>query len=231
MTPNYGLPVPFINNVLAALRQTGDPGMLALAAKIDAWLVTGAGLTGGGKPVVPEIIAELAFHRPEQADLSVLGELAYMVGAQVSFGDSEDKVRKAIFNAIDGQKKKGQWLADAKPKIDAITGLSAVLWGNPNDLWPVRLDGDPSYSAQSLWSVRGAGGDGWGIIRTGFGTESIVPGNIYIDLGGNAGNPTAAVLAQVVAAISPDVVPAYYRIFLGYTTAGAFTVYAGGQSG
>lgn len=231
MAPNYGLPVPFINNVLAALRQTGDPALLALAAKIDGWLVTGVGLTGGGKPVVPEIIAELAFHRPEQADVSVLQELAYMIGANVAVGDSTDTIRKKIYSAVDGQKKKGQWFADAKPKIDVITGLSATLFSGINDVWWVRYSGGAGEPIQPSWSIRGTGEAGWGLYRIGSGIEAIIPGNVYIDLGGNAGNPTAAVIAQVVAAISPDVVPAYYRIFLGYTTAGAFTTYAGGQIG
>lgn len=223
MAKYRGLPTPFIQNVLATLRQASDPGTVALANKIDYW----------AENVAAEIAGMLAIHRPEQAPYVVLQELAYMVGANVVLVDSEDTIRKKIFAAVDSQKKKGQWLADAKPKIDVITGLNSVLWSGINDFWPVRIGNTPGMTYGSNWSIRGAGDNAAypGIIRTGTGTEAIIEGNIYIDLGGTAGNPTAATIAAVVAAISLDVVPAYFKEFLGYVVAGAFTVYAGGQIG
>ena len=197
--------------------------MVALANKVDYWL----------ENVAAEVEGMLAIHRPEQASAAVLQELAYMVGANVVLGDSEDVVRKKIFAAIDQQKHKGLWVEDAKPKIDLITGLSSSLFSGTNDWWPVRIGNGPGMSYQNKWSVRGAGDITayMGIIRTGDGDEAIIPGNVYIDLGGTAVSPPASAIAAVVAMLSPDVVPVYYKIQLGYVVAGAFTTYPGGTIG
>jgi hypothetical protein len=66
------------------------------------------------------------------------------------------------------------------------------------------------------------------IIMIGAGSESIIAGNVYIDVG--ISTLTASQVALVVAALQ-DIAPAYMRLFLGYTTSGVFTAYVGGQLG
>jgi hypothetical protein len=218
MAAKVGL-TPTINNFPKVMQLAGDAGTTALANKMDYWI----------NLVTAEILAMQAFMRPEQAAAVVLPELVYMFNAATQLMMSDAQVRQAIASAVKAQKKRGEWAASVKPVIDAITGFSASIWLGLTADWPVRV-GDQTFLGYG-WSVRGAGVNAnWmGIIRTGSGSEPIIPGNIYVDVGTSTLTP--AQVAQIVQAIATDFVPAYFRVFLGYTTAGAFTVYAGGTIG
>jgi hypothetical protein len=217
MAKYRGLPTPFIQNVLSSLRQASDPGMVALADKVDYWL----------SQVSVEIEGMLAIHRPEQAAFVVLQELGYMVGADIIFGDSEDEMRKKIYAAIAAQKNKSLWTEDAKPKVDLIAGGDSKLWGDPYvDDW-ILCGGVPDATEPTFSYWASLGYDGidlaLGIWMIGDGTEVVIAGNIYIDVDNAA--LTAAQVQEIVDALLRDVVPAYMLIHLGYVTGGAFTEY------
>ena len=164
----------------------------------------------------------------ESCPTGSLDELGAMLGVSFKQTDTDRQKRAKIASAVRSQKYNGTWPYSAKLAIDAVTGFSSSIWSSPQSDWPVRIGDASSYNSGLHWMIRGSNATDEAIIRTGFGSESIIAGNIYIDVGTNT--LTAELVALTVAAII-DIVPAYERILLGYTTAGAFTVYAGGQIG
>jgi len=197
-----------------AAQKNPDAAWVALASKMDS-------IFGG---VLTEVKLAERMHLAYQAPASVLDELGYMVGAGITQGDSDSQKRKKIWGAVPSQKSRGQWIASAKPIIDIITGYSASLFSGYDDFWPVRLGGDIAYGYDK-WANRGSGAVAAyvGMVRTGDGDEPIVGGNVYIDLGNGA--ISAAVIQQVKDAIATDIVPAYYRVVLGYISSGSFVEY------
>jgi len=164
----------------------------------------------------------------ESCPTGSLDELGAMLGVSFKQTDTDRQKRAKITTAVRSQKYNGTWTYSAKLAIDAVTGFSSSIWGSPKSDWAVRIGSDSSYISGLHWMIRGSNATDEAIIRTGFGSESIIAGNVYIDVGTNT--LTAELVALTVAAIL-DIVPAYERIFLGYTTAGVFTAYAGGTIG
>ena len=164
----------------------------------------------------------------ESCPTGSLDELGAMLGVSFKQADTDRQKRAKIASAVRSQKYNGTWPYSAKLAIDAVTGFSSSIWSSPQSDWPVRIGDASSYNSGLHWMIRGSNATDEAIIRTGFGSESIIAGNIYIDVGTNT--LTAELVALTVASIL-DIVPAYERIFLGYTTAGVFTIYAGGQTG
>jgi len=218
------LPTPAINYLPKNFQD--DPWMISLAAAIDRVCAQiQVDMIGGVDPVSYSWLPGMRdFMVPESCPSQLLNELAYMVTAIVFPTDSDATKRSKIKTAVASQKKRGTWSYSVKPIIDAITGYSSVLWSSPQSDWPIRI-GDGSYYALGYaWMLRGGTSptDAYTVIRTGSGTESIIPGVVYIDVG--TSSLTSDQVSQIVASLF-DVVPAYMRVFIGYTTAGVFTSY------
>jgi hypothetical protein len=210
------LPTP-ASAFLPAEYQTA-PEFPSLAAAIDRAM---QGIQGDIIGMRDIIVAESC---PSQ----LLIEVGALLNAGVLVSDTDRTKRSKVAGAVHGQKSHGLW-TELKEICDAISGANAVMYLGISADWPVRIGDLTAYNLGNMWSLRGGAGDGFGIIRTGGGTEAIVPGNIYVDVGTNA--LTADQVSQIVGLLKYDVAPAYYHVFIGYTTAGVFTMYAGGQIG
>lgn len=106
------------------------------------------------------------------------------------------------------------WLMLAKLSTDPID-YSGVM----------GADGDLGEGL-SLYDLGAYGVDlGLGIDLVGSGSESVIPGNIYIDVG--ISTLTTDQVTQIVQSIERST-PAYFRIYLGYQQSGSFTIYNGG---
>jgi hypothetical protein len=169
-------------------------------------------------------------YTPESCPTQLLDELYASIGGTPKVTDTDAQKRAKITTAIEQQKYNGTWVFSAKLAIDAITGASSVIWGSPQSDWPVQIGDASAYNNGFHWMIQGGSGliGDESIIMIGAGTESIIAGNVYIDVG--ISTLTANQVALVVAALQ-DIVPAYFRIFLGWTVSGVFTAYVGGQLG
>lgn len=163
----------------------------------------------------------------------LLNYLGYFVNASIRKEDTELQKRKKIKYAIQSHKKRGTWNDDAKIRIDIITGYSAVIVRAIDSADWIMLGHqatDPNY----YWATFGRDDgtdDSLGIDLIGEGTEINIAGNIYIDCheGINVATLTAETIAKIVDEIKDDIVPAYYRVYLGYiNVSNQFIVYAGG---
>lgn len=161
-----------------------------------------------------------------------LDQLGYIVNAGIKNTDSETIKRQKIYTAIQTHKIRGSWEDDAKLRIDAITGLDAVIYrGYEADDWILCGDGVVEVDTMLALLGEGVDADYLGMSLLGEGTEIEIAGNIYINChdGVTSSTLTAAQIAAIVDEISTDVVPAYMRVYLGYIdTTGAFIVYSGG---
>lgn len=174
-----------------------------------------------------DVLALAQLIDPARIPATLLDELGYTLNAGLFQADNERAKREKIRSAIQGHKKRGSWADDAKPKVDAIAGGDAQLYGNVGDAWwvlSVGLEGtgSPYWSAFGYDSESGFDG----IILVGAGDEAVFPGNIRIDVD-NSGL-TADQVEQIKLELA-DVAPAYYRVILGYVVAGQFIEYANGR--
>jgi hypothetical protein len=161
-------------------------------------------------------------YNPESCPVGLLTELAATIGVVVLDSDTEAQKRAKIYNGISEQKYNSTWQQSAKPAIDSITGASSSLYSTLQSDWPIQVQDETWFNQGYPWSLISGGGDGYGgIIQVGGAVESIIAGIVYIDVGTGAPVPANEV-AQIVAALSPGIVPAYFRIFLGYTVAGGW---------
>jgi len=206
------LPVPFIDSMPKEITTEGGDDLLAFCGAID--------------DVIDDSIVEVeglgGVRDVASASVSMLGPLGDMYYARIKNLDSESVKRGKIAMAIEEHKDNALW-ATVKVIIDLVTGSNAVLYSSLIETWPVRIQNAVDFADGREWSLRGD------IIRTGSGVEIIIPGNVYIDVGTSALTP--AQIVQLVEELTDDRVPAYYRVVLGYTTAGVFTAYAGGVIG
>jgi len=163
-----------------------------------------------------------------------LDELGYWLAAGIKQGDSEATKREKIYYAVMNHKKRGTWTADAKIRIDAITGYSAAIFVSTESDDSIEMGQIASEDTTVYWSTeQGADGsdDLLGTWEVGDFTEYVIAGNIYIDLHEGVFTPvlTAAQIEQIVNEIATDIVPAYFAIYLGYiNVTGQFVVYSGG---
>jgi hypothetical protein len=208
--------VPAAQHMLQAY---DDKAWVALAAAIDA-------AVGG----VQSDLVELQYiYVPERTPAQLLDDLGAMMAAGMKATDSVVTKRRKLATAVQGHKRRSTWLYSLKPAIDAVTGFSSSIYMDLFSNWPVRVGDAERLLSGYPWYLRGDGAAYGGTVRVGSGLEAIVAGNVYVDVG--TSGLTAEQVAQVVAQVKDDIVPAYFRVFLGYTTAGAFTQYAGGQIG
>lgn len=213
------LPVPFRESLPRVFQDDADEVRDALCDKVD-------GILEGLKSDVQDI-QRLA--DPGAAPSEGLAAFGEMLAAGIGTADAEPVKREKISGAVAGHKVRYTW-AVVKSRIDFISGASASLYSELADNWPVRLGDGEVYAVLGYdWSMRGGLAASDGIFRIGLGTEFIVPGNIFVDVG--VSTLTAAQVAQIVYDITADGVPAYFRITLGYTSGGAFVAYPGGVIG
>lgn len=189
--------------------------LMVLKAKMDAhaeeWADDVAGL--------------LSLYDPAEASPLVLEELGWLLQAGIEKGDSDRLKRTKIVGAVIAHLRKGTWLYDVEPKIEALTGIVPQLYPEVLWNWPVNVGGNPIPPGAD-WSVNGGAVAGDGTINTGTGSEGIFGTVIRVDLGTSALAPSD--IAAIVAAVEPSTA-SYFRVFLGYVSAGLFVQYAGGQ--
>jgi len=159
------------------------------------------------------------FYTIELIPSQFLDAIGDQLQADLKQVDTDRQKRVKILNAIAGHAKRSLWEDDVKIRIDNITGLDAQLF-SPFGLDDWILCGDGLTPSAFYWAAMGVDGidDGLGISLIGNGDEVEITGNIYIDFG-------AMVLADILAQVIDDIqniVPAYFRIILGYTSGTTF---------
>jgi len=204
-----------------------DPKTDILADKVDTHLALWK----------KDVIDIKRIFRPDEVASKFLAELNYYLSAGFQYGDSDVIKRRKTRDAVATHKIRGTWTQDAKIRIDNITGLvpgARILKWNffytSDWIW---VDSSPSIipaSPYDYWSTMGCDGvdDGYGLDLIGSGDEIEVAGNIYIDCheGIDVATLTAAQRAKIVLDLTDDVVPAYFRVLLGYiNAAGIFVAY------
>ena len=203
------LPLPFENHIPYLLRENMDDKGQAFVDKVDSLI----------EEISQEVLEMYWFKVPYRAPADFLNELGAYINANITPTDSERTKRSKIENAVKGHKLRGTWEDDAKLRIDAITSLDAVIIQSVgSDDW--ILVGDGLTPSTHYWATMGADGIDLdlGLSLIGAGDEIEVAGNIYINLHDGVTTPvlTQAQVDAVVFEIDEDVVPAYYRVHLGY---------------
>lgn len=214
------LPIPFINFIPKIFKD--DLRSTTLANKVDTHL-------NAWKKDVLDINR---LQRADEAPAEFLPWLGNLLSANLQDFDSERIKRRKIRDAVSTHKIRGTWDADAKIRIDNITGLDAQIFtAAGQDDW--ILVGDGLTPTEFYWAALGSDGidDNLGISLIGEGTEIEVAGNIFIDAhqGINVSTLTPDQINQIVQELKDDVVPAYYRVYIGYVNvSGQFVIYSGG---
>jgi hypothetical protein len=163
---------------------------------------------------------------PARCPAELLDEVGYMLSADIVKGDSERVKRVKIATAIDHGKSRGTW-PRVKELIDAWTGTDCrIFHAEDGDDW-VLVGADISGGA--YWSILGGESPGgkYGIrLFSGTSADGVTliggKGYIYIDLA----SPTIPDnIIQGIRETLISMVPAYFRVFLGYTEADEFIGY------
>lgn len=212
------LPVPSVDYFLPLYyKNDPDPAVAAFTAKLDE-------IFNGIKS---DMVSELRLHDITHMPSQFLPVAAAWLNATFVTGDSDQTKRKKIANAVPARNQAGLWTPSVKPELDAVTGASAVLYSDVTDDWWVWEEGNEATVTATAWDTFGEGDDAAlpGMILAEADVESINPANVYIDLG--TATLTADQVTEIVA-LMQQFTPAYFRVYLGYTTAGSFTEYAGG---
>jgi hypothetical protein len=166
------------------------------------------------------------FIDPFRCPLSVLTELGYLLNAGLKSNDTERQKRIKVATAVLGHKRRGSFQEDAKPKIDNIAGGdSQIFRSTVSGDWILGGDGEVIPSGSYWGTMAGdATDDDLGLLLIGDGTELEVAGNIYIDVDNNSLN--ANEVQQIVDELQDDIVPAYFRVYIGYVNiSGQFIIY------
>jgi len=219
------LPLPFIDHISVLLKNDISYKGQAFIDKVDALL----------SEVSADILEEYFLKSPLRIPATFLIESDYLLKAEIKNKDSELTQRLKIRDAVQGHKERSLWLTDVKPRIDAITGLDAVLYrltDEQHDDW--LLIGD-EYTCPSSYYNTSLGYDDiddyLGISLLGKGDEGEIAGNVYINCHEGIYTPvlTSAQILQIVEDFDKDICPAYFRIFLGYVnTSDVFIIYIDG---
>jgi hypothetical protein len=215
------IPIPFLNYIPKLFRDNATAETTALCnkadANIEAWLSDATNI---------QYLLDV-----ERCPNNFLFSLGDYLAAGLKSQDSDRTKRQKIYKAIVTHKFRSTWTYSAKIIIDAITGYDARIYtAADSDDW--ILTGDGIVEVGTSWALLYDGAtDPYGFSLIGDGTEIEIQGNIYINChyGITASTLSAAQIADIVAQIGTDIVPAYMRIYLGYLDGtGAFIVYAGG---
>jgi hypothetical protein len=215
------LPYPSLNYFPRRLREEADPGVLALAAYLDKLMVA----------IQQEMLLESMWRDPARVPPQFLPELAYFVGVTLLNTDTDQQKRIKIQQGVHSLRYLSTWDDNIKPTSDGITGFSSSFYNSTNSSDWIMIGGseNPSYLATYQGVIGTNGVDlNTGLDLVGSGNESDITGIFLIDVG--TSTLTADQVSQIVVALA-GFVPCYMRIFMGYTSAGTFVPYAGGQIG
>jgi len=214
-----GFPIPSKNYFPKPFQDYNDAGFVALTNKIDS-ILTG---------IQSDMVNFRNLRRVEKMSRPFLEAMGYMLTANILLADTDVQAARKVYGALKQRKFKASWLSDVKPKIDIVTGASAIVYSpltEPDWIVMCGLATDPP----NWWGVIGTDGTdaNQGLDIVADGTESEVAGNVYIDVG--ISTLTAAQITQIVLSIAPST-PCFFRIYLGYTVGTNFVLYAGGVVG
>jgi hypothetical protein len=203
------LPLPTIKHMPKVLQENMDDFGQAFVDFLDEFVTE----------LRDETIQLKFFYVIEKIPPQFLDILGAQLQAEIKQIDTDRQKRVKILNAISGRSKRSLWEEDVKIRIDNITGLDAVLFA-PFGLDDWILPGDGTTPTGYYWAAMGSDGidDGLGISLIGAGDEVEITGNVYIDFGAMV---TTEILAQVLDDIQ-NIVPAYFRVILGYTSGTIF---------
>lgn len=164
---------------------------------------------------------------PARCPSKLLNTLGEFLNAGILADDDDATKRKKIGTAVESHKRRGSFVFDAKPKIDAIAGGdSSIFQIIGTDEWIIV--GDGLTPTAFYWAALGVDNVDLDLGITISGREEndlTLAGNIAIDVD-NSGL-TADEVEQIKLELA-DVAPAYYRVLLGYVVAGSFIIYANG---
>ncbi len=157
---------------------------------------------------------------PVRCPANLLDAMAFGFGIPLQAQDSDRTKRKKIITGVLAHKFRGTFKFDAKPRIDAITGYSSAISHVQDSDDAIEMayeltDPDRYWSTENGYD---GSDDNLGTWEIGTFLEYVVAGNVRIDLhdGVHTAVLSAAVVNQVVLEIKDDIVPAYYRVVLGY---------------
>jgi phage tail-like protein len=162
---------------------------------------------------------------PARCPAELLDELGYILSADIVQGDAERVKRVKIASAIDHGKSRGTW-PRVKDLIDAWTGTDCrIFHAEDSDDWV--LIGN-TISGGDYWSILGGYPDErYGIrLFSGTGADGMMliggKGYIYIDLNSSE---IPEYIIQGIRNTLIAMVPAYFRVFLGYIDENDFIGY------
>ena len=220
------LPIPFGDHIPILLKQNIDTKGQAFIDKVDSLLIE----------IRDEILEMQYLKVPFRMPAAFLNELGEYLSAGLNNSDSDSEKRKKISEAVLSHKSRGSWNDDAKLRINAITGYSAVLYTNTDPEDSIEMGGLDTEE-DVYWSTE-RGDDtidtSLGTWEIGFMTEYVVAGNVYINCHDGVTTPvlTQSQVDQIVLELDDDIVPAYFRAYIGYVDgSGDFVTYTGGVIG
>lgn len=187
-------------------------------------------INGEIQGVLSELEEITWFKLIDRCPTKYLSEFGIWLSANILEYDSDYTKRYKIKTAIATHKVRGSWTNDAKNRIDTVTGYNAVIFSIQDSDDSIELgyeDSDPDF----FWSTESAYEEEDGSLGTwevGEMNEYVIAGNIYINChkGIDTGVLTNDQVAQIIAEIETDVVPAYMSVFLGYVnTENQFILY------
>jgi len=186
-----------------------DSKLLALSNKITE-IING---------VIQDIFTINDFLDPVKIPAIFLDYLGFFLNAGINPQDTERQKRQKIVTAVQGHKKRGSFVFDAKPKIDAIAGGDSQIITQPSGPgWMMEAVEDSFSVEQAIFDSDDAGflfvsgGDvlGW-------------PGNIFIDVDNSS---LSAADQDRIRLDLEDIVPGYMITHIGYLDGtGAFVEY------
>lgn len=219
------LPVPFSKYIPQVMADNPDAALTAMMSKADIHI-----------PEWFNEILELNFLKiPERVIGRYLPELADYLGVKLFTWDTELVKRIKIQTAANRFRLRSTWAADTKLIIDALTGYDARIYkialsDQDDAILLAKEASDPDTYWMTLSPKDGVDPLlGWYLV--GDWTEYVIAGNVLIDChyGVYTAVLTATQISQIVVSIKDDIVPVYYKIYLGYVnSSGLFTVYIGG---
>ncbi len=211
------LPIPFERFIPKIYRRSST--LIALADKADQQI----------QSLNDEIISVSTFIDPVRIPALVIDEMGFLLNAGFLGSDSIIIRRRKLANAIQGHKNRGTWNDDAKLRVDAFVGgdsqlISADVLTSDDSI----VMGGVATEPDTYWSIFGADGVDLlqGIAVIGGGDEVVLPGVIQIDV--DSSTLTTDEVERLKLELE-DIAPAYFRVFLGYLSAGVFVPYPNGE--
>lgn len=210
------LPVPSSRHVPLELRDGLSPLTEFLDAQFVAWEDETFGLE--------------ALKDPARIPYPFLNEAGYMLSAAIRPEDGERVRRVKVSTAAATNKMRGLWRESVQPVVEARSGAAASLISGLGDDDFILVGS--ADDQQGFWSALGGAEPdvGYGIRLASGASEDAniepVAGVMLIDCGsGSMGADDVGALVRDLR----ELIPAYYKAYVGYVSGGTFTTYAGGE--